>query len=200
MAIAHRKWRAAALLFIAVLVGTLFLGQDTNASALAGPMHADRAGPGLEGFFTLDPGEVVAMDVTGTLDGDAPAIVTRVRLIPLPGTVTPTLLHAALLTGLGNGFVHGWPKPDSNLQHRPLIGIPVPPMKHLRILVGWQAGYVEHPTQYGAAGIQVDYTVDGRPHTARIYGGMYACVKYTCDSDLHDTELNQKLEQVAGNH
>ncbi|HVX42671.1 MAG TPA: hypothetical protein VHC49_02240 [Mycobacteriales bacterium] len=147
-----------------------------------------------EGFTALDPGAVVAFTIYGALRGPEPATVTAVTLIPVPGTKTPALRRSALLTGLGSGFIHGWPAHNPDFQHRALIGVPFAPSDHVEILVGVQ---VRDPGYYAVAGLDIDYTVGGRPYHSRMYGALMMSVHVPYTDEWRDY-VTTYAEGLAG--
>lgn len=190
-----RRWHVAVMVVVAALLGTLVLTMDSNASALAGPMGTDPQDSFIsEGLFELDPGAVGSFTIYGDLGGNEPATVTAVQLIPVPGTKTPALRHEALLTGLGSGLIHGWPAHNPDFQHQPLIGVPFVPDDTAEILVGMQ---VQDRGYYAAAGLDIDYTVGGRPYHGRMYGALTMCVQLRCPAEFTDY-VSSYSEGLAG--
>lgn len=197
MEITHRKWRAAALPVIAVLLAIVLLAQDSNASTLAGPLGNDLHGGFIgEGFSELDPGSEVSATLYGSFKWPHPetVTVTAARLVPVPGTSVPTLRHIALLTGRGSGESHGWPVDDPDFQLHSLIGVPFRAGESVELQVGYQ---VHGRGYYALAGIELDYTIEGRPYRSTMYGALTGCVHVRCDLDTDDA-VSDVIEQMAG--
>lgn len=185
-----------------VSIGIVVARQTGTATATAGPLH-DAHGAVATRVTLGATGRIWTAIVEGRFDGDDPAHVTGVKLLPVPGFPTPQLVSTGYVTNGTFGSIMGPPKHDIIVE--PLLHATVRPsdnhVAHMAgIAVVLRAG--PGPGMYAIEGVQVEYTIGSTKHRSRLYTAVTACVpprgKEVCSRSTSDKVYNRMVKDSGG--
>lgn len=188
---------AGIVVVFGVTLGVLASQQALPGTVTAGPLHD--AHEGAATGLALKPSGVWTAVVEATFEGDEPAHVTALKLLPVPGFPVPTVRATGYITEGGVGSETGWP--DRNFIHEPLMHATIRPTDnrapHMAgIMLVLQAGTKR--AMYAIEGVQVEYTIGSTKHQSRLYTAVTGCVppphKRNCPDRVIDEVYNRMVK------
>lgn len=193
---------AVIVVLVGVTLGVLVSQQALPGTVTAGPLHDDH-GATATGVTLWSTGRIWTAVVEATFDGDSPAHVRKLELLPVPGFPTPTLVQAGYVTNSTFGSIMGRPKGD--IRYEPLVHATIRPsdnrLRHTAgIMVILQAG--KGPGMYAIEGVEVEYTVGSTRHRSLLYTVATGCVppvhKSVCPRAVLDKVFDRMIKDSGG--
>jgi hypothetical protein len=179
------------VLAVAVAVAVASTGDDRSQPLTNGSPR----GKTYDGGIVIRPGQVADFPVVVENTGPAPVTLMKARLIPLPGSREPRLVHVGVLREHYDLLTaaRGWPiAKDQALDSQsapswamePLHGYVVLPWStRKRRRLGPLPDMIEYgvlgsraDTEYAVAGLRVTYRLNGKSYTQDLYAGGEDCI------------------------
>jgi hypothetical protein len=147
------------------------------------------------------PGQPQDGEVFVVNTGNAPATITAVSAIEVPGQPAARLAGVGVAITGGVAGARGWP-PPAPVKVKPAIGAKIPHEENgIGIIFGITGPVIGH--NYAVAGLRISYTFNGQPYTVLLWGGDMACVEVnasatspTCNTFYN--KVNTAIEKMSG--